>query len=286
MTRANVIIPHYNDITRLARCLTALYPQLSPDVQAIVVDNGSTQPLAALQRDFPDVVFVTESHKGAAMARNRGVAETVAPRLFFLDSDCIPEANWISTALTICDLADVIGGTITVFDETPYPRSGAEAFEAVFAFDNRKYVEAKGFSVTANLLTTRKVFTSTGNFRAGLSEDLDWCHRATASGFSLIHNDALRVAHPTRSDWNALRQKWRRLTVEAWGGQPAGIFPRLRWGARACAMPASILAHTPRILLTPALNGTGERYAALATLARLRMARCAWMLRQAIFNHK
>ena len=34
----------------------------------------------------------------------------------------------------------------------------------MFAFDNRTYVEAKGFSVTANLFTTRAVFDAVGGF--------------------------------------------------------------------------------------------------------------------------
>ena len=215
------------------------------------------------------------------MARNRGVAETTARHLFFLDCDCVPNPDWVATALAICDRADVIGGTITVFDETPVPRSGAEAFEAVFAFDNRDYIEKKGFTVTANLLTTRDVFEATGGFRSGLSEDLDWCHRAVGRGFNLIHEDSLRVAHPTRSDWTALRRKWHRLTDEAWGLQGKGLASRLRWGLRACAMPASIFVHTPRILRAHQLVGMSERWTAWITLSRLRLIRCGWMLQQA-----
>lgn len=281
MTSAVVIIPHYNDTARLTRCLAALHPQLTPDLRAIVVDNGSTQPLDSLRQTYPDVTFVMEVRKGAAMARNRGVAETTAPHLFFLDCDCVPDPDWIATALAICDRADVIGGTITVFDETPAPRSGAEAFEAVFAFDNRAYIEKKGFSVTANLLTTRDVFDATGAFRSGLSEDLDWCHRAVERGFTLTHENSLRVAHPTRSDWMALRRKWQRLTDEAWGLQDKGLASRLRWGLRACAMPASILGHTPRVLQARQLVALSERRAAWITLARLRFVRCGWMLQQA-----
>jgi glycosyltransferase involved in cell wall biosynthesis len=282
MPTAVVIIPHYNDMERLARCLAALHPQLTADVQAVVVDNASNHPLDALSTAYPNITFLTEDRKGAAMARNRGVAATTAPHLFFLDCDCVPDADWVTTAMAICDQADVIGGTITVFDETPPPRSGAEAFEAVFAFDNRGYILNKGFSVTANLLTHRRVFDATGDFRGGLSEDLDWCHRATSQGFVLVHDERLRVGHPTRSDWSALRSKWKRLTQEAWGLQGADPAARVRWGLRAIAMPVSVLAHTPRVLRTNRLDGPAERKAALLTLLRLRLARCGWMLKQAL----
>lgn len=285
MFHAAVIIPHYNDHERLLRCLAALMPTVEDNVEVIVVDNGSVQSLDLVQAAYPAVRIVNELRIGAAMARNRGVTETTALRLFFLDCDCIPAADWLGTALRVADGADIIGGTITLFDETPAPRSGAEAFEAVFAFDNLAYIKKKGFSVTANMLVSRKVFAAVGNFRTGVSEDFDWCRRAVTQGFSLLHQDDLRVAHPSRSDWSALRRKWHRLTIEAWGltqdGPRIRGITRARWALRALAMPASIIVHMPRVLRSPRLKGRGERLAGLATLIRLRFLRCGWMLWQA-----
>ncbi len=276
-----VIIPHYNDVTRLMRCLEALMPQLDDSGELLVVDNNSTADLDPLRQAYPDLRLVSEPQKGAAEARNRGVLETTAANLFFLDCDCVPDADWLATARAVHARADVIGGQIRVFDETPAPRSGAEAFEAVFAFDNRGYVEAKGFSVTANLLTRRDVFEATGPFVAGLSEDLDWCRRATGKGFGLVYEDRLRVAHPSRSDWSALKRKWRRLTEESFGVNGRGLGDRLRWGLRAALMPVSAAVHTPKVLFHSVLNG-GERLRGVATLWRLRLQRGVWMLRQAI----
>lgn len=274
--RAAIIIPHFDDAARLQRCLAALVPQLRPEVEVVVVDNNSpTRPdLTAALR------LVIEPQKGAANARNRGVAETTAPLLFFLDSDCVPAANWLDTALDAAARADLVGGTVTVFDETPAPRSGAEAFETVFAFDNRGYIEKEGFSVTANLLTRRDIFEAVGGFRDGLSEDLDWCHRARAAGYRIVHAPDLQVSHPSRSDWPALERKWRRITRESFGVNGNGPRARLKWALRALAMLPSIAAHAPRILRDARL-ARGEKLAALGTLARQRLTRMAWMLRQA-----
>ncbi|WP_425102235.1 glycosyltransferase family 2 protein [Tropicibacter sp. S64] len=281
---AAVLIPHYNDHARLARCLDALVPQLDAaprPVEVIVVDNRSDPALGAAFTDrWPQVRFVLETEKGAAPARNRGVAESTAESLFFLDCDCVPAEDWLASAFAVAGRAALVGGRIDVFDETPPPRSGAEAFEAVFAFDNRQYIEKKGFSVTANLVTRRAVFERIGGFRAGMSEDLDWCHRATAAGFDLVFAEALRVGHPARADWPALRRKWLRLTEETWGLQQHGPVQRLRWGLRALVLPLSALVHTPRVLRSDRLASGRERRAALATLVRLRLARGAWMLGQ------
>lgn len=277
---AAIIIPHYNDVARLESCLKALLPQLGSQIEMVVVDNASTDSLAPLRAAFPDVRIVTELRKGAAEARNRGVAETTAEKLFFLDCDCIPAPDWVSTALAIAPQADVIGGSVTVFDETAPPRTGAQAFEAVFAFDNRSYVEQKGFSVTANLLTRRSVFAETGPFVHGLSEDLDWCRRAVARGHHLIYVDALRVGHPSRGDWAELRHKWLRLTQEEFNVDGNSAVSRLKWTCKALAMPISVLIHLPKIWRYPRVTTPQDRWRATQILVRLRLARMGWMLRQ------
>ena len=276
---AAIIVPHFDDVARLVRGLEALRPQLGPEMELVVVDNGSTQDLGPARAALPGLRVVTEPGRGAALARNRGVAETSAPRLFFIDSDCVAAPDWVATALRVADRADLVGGTVTVFDETEGPRSGAQAFETVFAF--KSYIERKGFSGSGNLLTTRRVFEAVGGFRPGLSEDLDWCRRATAAGFTLVHEDSLRVAHPTRADWPALARKWRRVTDESWGLRGRSARGRALWALRALLMPLSALAHAPRVLRHPGLRDGGERARALLTLARLRLARAGWMLGQA-----
>ena len=276
-----VIIPHYNDVARLTRCLAALAPQLGPETELVVVDNASADDLAPARAALPGLRVVTETARGAALARNRGVTETTAPVLVFLDSDCLPAADWLAAARATAARSDgdFFGGRIDVFDETPKPRSGAEAFEAVFAFDWQGYIDKKGFTVTANMVTRRTVFAAVGPFINGVSEDLDWCRRATGLGFRLKAEPDLRVGHPSRSDWAALEKKWRRLTRESFDLD--GAQARLRWGIKALAMPLSALAHLPRTLTSPRLSGPGERLRASATLIRLRLARMVWMLTQA-----
>ena len=143
--QAAVIIPHFNDVTRLLRCLEALMPQVDERVEVVVVDNASTDSLAAVSAAYEGLRIINEPQKGAANARDVGVAKTTAP-LFFsgLRLYCRPP-DWLATALRVAGRADLVGGEVAVFDETPPPRTGAQAFETVFAFDNRSYVETKGF---------------------------------------------------------------------------------------------------------------------------------------------
>lgn len=282
MPEIAIIIPHYNDVVRLERCLSALIENDLSDCEVLVVDNGSSQPLAETQAKFPGIRFVTEPEKGAAAARNKGVQETSAPRLMFIDADCLPASDWVTVGRQVADRADLIGGRVEVFDETPPPRSGAEAFEAVFAFDFRHYIEVQGFSGTGNLITRRDVFEDVGPFRGGVSEDRDWSFRATAKGYHLIYEDGLRVGHPSRQDWSALRGKWRRIMQEMFGQTGGSLRARIKWALKGLVMPLSILMHLPKVMTSPKLSGLGDRLRAGGTLIRLRLLRMIWMLRQAI----
>ena len=280
MKEAAVIIPHYCDEDRLRRCLGGLAAtgvRGKEAVEVVVVDNASPLDLSWIEQDFPFVQLIVEDKKGAAHARNRGIAETTAARLILLDSDCVPDPNWLEVALGLpLDGKDVIGGEVRTFDETPPPRSGSEAFETVFAFAQRDYIERKNFSVTANLITSRPLFQTVGALRDGFSEDLDWCHRAVEKGARLRFEPSLSVQHPTRQDWAALRKKWVRTTREAYVTQKDR---KLSWVLRALLMPLSAIAHAPRILFSPKLAGWRERVRGLATLFRLRLARTGWMLK-------
>ncbi|OSP54075.1 glycosyltransferase family 2 protein [Pseudoruegeria sp. SK021] len=280
-----VVIPHYNDLVRLGKCLDALAPQVvtaGAAVEVVVADNDTPADLDPLRAAHLWARFVTETTKGAAAARNRGVAETSARHLAFLDSDCVPGPDWLSTALALAGTADVIGGRIDTFDETPAPRSGAEAFETVFAFCQKSYIEEKGFSVTANLVTSRAVFEDVGPMIVGLSEDMDWCFRATAKGYGLIYRDDLAVSHPTRQDWPALAKKWRRTTLEGFHLNGTSPVERAKWALRALAVAASGPAHLPKVLGSDKLRDSTEKKRGAATLLRLRAARAQWMLAQAL----
>ena len=279
---AAVIIPHYNDVVRLDRCLASLTGGDLRGVDIVVVDNGSSQSLEALRVAFPMVRFFIEPEKGAAAARNRGVRETTAPVLLFIDADCLAAPDWLAMARRVQPRADLIGGRVDVFDETPPPRSGAEAFETIFAFNFRNYIEVQGFTGAGNLVTRRDVFEDVGGFVNGVSEDRDWSMRAVAKGYRLTYEDDLVVSHPSRSDWPALRHKWQRMTRELCASNGTAPSDRLRWGLRALAMPPSAVAHLPKVLFSPRLNGGGERLRAAATLIRLRLLRMVWMLRQAL----
>jgi GT2 family glycosyltransferase len=278
MPDISVIVPHYDDLGRLDRCLAALTAQSVPasDYEIVVADNMSPAGREAVERAIAGrarLVIATE--KGAGPARNAGVGASNGRLLAFTDADCVPEPTWLAAGIAALEQHHFVGGRMVVIAEHDGPRSGTEAFETVFAFDNESYVRDKGFTVTANLFCPRAVFDAVGPFHVGVSEDYDWCLRARAAGFAIGYAPGAVAGHPPRADWAALRKKWQRLNAEMFELALQQRGGRLKWLAHTLALPLSVAAHAPRVLRNPALADRGERARGIATLARLRLWRFA-----------
>jgi glycosyltransferase involved in cell wall biosynthesis len=274
--KVSVIVPHYRDLARLDRCLTALGAQTYPadQFEVIVADNASPEGEPAVAAVIAGRArLVTVTAKGAGLARNGGVAAARGDLLAFTDADCLPDRGWLAAGIAALSAADVVGGRMQVLVDDPLRPTAVEAFEVVFAFDNEHYVNRLGFTVTANLFCPKSVFERVGGFRVGVSEDLEWSMRATGAGFRLAYARDAVVSHPARRTWPELIAKWRRINSETYGlsaGQPGRA---TRWLARNALMPLSAVAHTPRALGTDKLATFGQKWAALRVLYRLRFWR-------------
>lgn len=275
MPKISVIIPHFNDLAGLDRCLAALEAQSFPRdrFEIVVADNMSPCGEAAVRGTIAGRArLVIAAERGAGPARNAAIAASRGALLAFTDADCVPGPAWLTNGVAALDHHDLVGGAVTLLF-TGSDKSGAEAYEAVFAFNNRRYVEREGFSVTANLFCHRAVYAATGPFHVGMSEDRDWCLRARRLGYAIGYAPGAEVAHPAWADWGALLVKWRRLNAELYANMLMTPRGRLRWLFATAAMPASILVHAPRIITSPSLAGGLERARGVATLARLRLWR-------------
>ena len=95
MIRLSLIIPTHNRSERLIAALESVIRQDLPaaDWECVVVSNNSTDDTVARFGDFAarypglNLRLVTEDAPGVSYARNRGIAETSAPLLVFIDDD-------------------------------------------------------------------------------------------------------------------------------------------------------------------------------------------------------
>lgn len=276
----SVIIPHYQDLQNLARCLESLECQTVPrdSFEIIVADNCSPIGSAAVEQIVADRArLVQVKEQGAGLARNGGVTASSGQLLAFIDSDCVASPQWLEEGVKALEQFDFVGGRVdvSVAGERPTP---TEAYEKVFAFDFDTYINRKGFTGSGNLFVPRRVFDAVGGFRNRVSEDVDWSRRAIELGYKLGYAPKAVVSHPARRNWSELRTKWVRINRETHALYLNRSWGRWRWLARSLFLPISAVAHSQRVLRSAKLSSTRERLGALAILYRVRF----WRFRDAM----
>ena len=210
----SVVIPVFNDLERLAGCLSALSRQTYPCYEVIVVDNGSDAHLnpLALTSQHAFVRAAVEPRPGAYAARNRGLQIARGEILAFTDADCVPAEDWLAKGIghmTERPELGLLAGEIEVFVEHLGPPTAVEIYEQAVAFDPRKLLRTEKYGVTANLFTFRSVLDRVGWFNDDLKSggDLEWGKRVHAAGFEQAFAADVRVAHPARSSSSGLYRR-------------------------------------------------------------------------------
>ena len=84
----SVVIPSYNRAKRLPAAIDSVLRQGYPDVEIIVVDDGSVDDTRAVVAQYGDRVrYVYQPNAGVGAARNTGIRHAAREFVAFLDSD-------------------------------------------------------------------------------------------------------------------------------------------------------------------------------------------------------
>src|SRR6476660_3095578 len=84
----SVVVPCYNAERFLAETLQSAFIQTYPEIEVIVLDDGSTDGTADLIRSYGDRVRAEFGpNRGASAARNRGTALALGEFIQYLDCD-------------------------------------------------------------------------------------------------------------------------------------------------------------------------------------------------------
>jgi GT2 family glycosyltransferase/glycosyltransferase involved in cell wall biosynthesis len=223
--QVDVIIPVYNALPDVKRCLTALHQHDDGTIaQIIVVNDGSDQETTDWLRAFQDShdqarLIEQPTNQGYTHAINTGMAASTAPYLLLLNSDTIVTRGWLRGLLS-CLSSDPRAGIVG-------PLSNAATWQSVpELYDDRQHFAHNslppGLSpddmalVVAHAATPsypqtpfvngfcfllkRDLMTSIGHmdeehFPQGYGEENDYCIRAAKAGFTLRIADDVYVYH-------------------------------------------------------------------------------------------
>ena len=192
----SVVIPTYNRLPILEKCLRALEQQqleaLISAYEVVVVDDGSTDDtvnwLLRNGSEFPHVRLVQQDHGGPAEGRNRGVDHARGDVIVFIDSDLVVtesflisharrlEQTWQQRGDRLCFTYGAVINTANFDDPTSEPHKLSDLSWAYFATGNvgidREVLERSG------LFDTR--------FRLYGWEDLELGERLRRMGVVLV----------------------------------------------------------------------------------------------------
>ena len=99
----SIVVPCRNSGATLIETLSSARAQTWPDVEVIVVDDGSTDraTLAILDQLPADVRLLREEHSGASGARNRGIRAARGEFVLPLDADDLIEPDYLIRAVAV-----------------------------------------------------------------------------------------------------------------------------------------------------------------------------------------
>ncbi len=220
-----VVIPVRDRPEALGRVLTAL-----TGLQCLVVDDGSTEP--GRTREIVDHAggrfLALAPNAGPAAARNAGLVQVRTPFVAFIDSDCVPDPNWLEPLLGHFDDPMVAAVAPRIAPHATGPATALSRYEAVRSSLDRgragglvRPLSRIPYVPSAAILVRREVAGDNlfdPRLRGGEDVDLVW--RLVDAGWDVRYEPASTVRH----DGPALLGPW--LGRRAFYGTTAGPLAR------------------------------------------------------------
>jgi glycosyltransferase involved in cell wall biosynthesis len=214
--QASIIVPSYNSLSTIERCLNALQQQRTDfSYEVIVVDSSDDGTGEFIESRFPAVKLIRLCRRTLpGLARNLGIEKAAGKVLVFTDSDCVPEPSWLDKMIREQEKGEysVIGGSVlNGLPLNPVAWSGyLLEFSESLPSSPRRFVQ---LIPTCNVSIQRSVFDRHGLFPTDVwpMEDGIFCMRLSRAGEKLLFEPSIRVRHIFRPHLGAFLRHQIRL---------------------------------------------------------------------------
>lgn len=187
----SVIVPAYGVAHFLPEALMSLLAQDFADWEAVVIDDGAPDDVAAVVAQFasdPRISLLRTDNGGVAMARNRAVAASRAPLIAFLDGDDRLEPDYLSSMIQAMEADPRIGFVSCDAFNFGIPQREGHLFSRYASQIGPVTLDrvlSRQFNVFIGSVLRRGAFAEVGGFDASLRtvEDLDLWIRILERGW-------------------------------------------------------------------------------------------------------
>ncbi len=208
--RVSVVVCTLNGAATIGETLDAIERLEYPDVEAIVVDDGSTDATAEIVATHARVRLIRTPNHGLSAARNSGLRAATGELVAYLDDDAYPDPHWLDyVALALRDGAHAgVGGP-----NLPVPHDGLVAESVANAPGGPVHVLLSDTVAEhlpgCNMAFHRDRLEAIGGFDEQFrvaGDDVDVCWRLQERGWTLGFQPAAFVWHHRRG---SVRRFWR-----------------------------------------------------------------------------
>lgn len=212
-TLCTVIVPHFNQISQLDQCLSALEEQTfdKNDFEVLVIDNGTEDIESYFQRLSPHYKmnlswFSNTVGRNPYISRNLGIQKSEGNVIAFLDAACVPHHDWLKNAYSLIKAnIDIVAGRF----ELTYPTERLrDRVHGLLYLNNKKNVKRAYGVPCGNLIVKKNLFDNIGVFNEDhiSGQDIVWTRRALASGYAITYSADCTVQYRAFG-YNELLQK-------------------------------------------------------------------------------
>ncbi len=166
----SVVIPTYNRAASLVEAIDSVLAQTYPEMEIIVVDDGSTDDTRKIiPQRYPQVRYFHQENNGVSRARNLGIREARGEFIAFLDSDDLWLSDKTEKQVACFNQYPDVGLVYTdldVYDSTgSQPVLGMRSSKAEFSTGDMVVNLFTRFSpITSTVMMRKAVFETVGYF--------------------------------------------------------------------------------------------------------------------------
>ena len=205
----SVIVCTYNGSATIRDCMEALKRLKYPSFEVIVVNDGSTDQVAAIVKEYP-VRLINTKNNGLSSARNTGMNNAKGNILAYIDDDAYPDEHWLhylAYAYIHSSHGAMGGPNIIPPEDGLLAQCVADApggpVHVLLNDDIAEHIPGCNFSVRKDVLM--KVGGFDPLYRSA-GDDVDACWRIQEAGYTIGYHPSALVWHHRR---NSLKAYWK-----------------------------------------------------------------------------